>query len=51
MLSTTVLVNGKIFKYWIEKKKMLMLVQKQFSGAEFYQKPYKKKNLIKKISF
>ena len=44
MLSTKVCVNCKILKYWIEKKKKKIDVNKknQFSGAQLDPKTYKK---------
>ena len=44
MLSTTVFGNSKILKYWIEKHILFHVCpKKQFSGAEFDPKTYKKK--------
>ena len=50
MLSTKLFVNCKIFKYWIEKKTFFFNVspKKQFSGAEFDPKTYKKPKLSSK---
>ena len=44
MLLTKVLVNYKIFKYWIVKKKKTSfdVSPKKISGAKFDQKIYKK---------
>ena len=43
MLSITVFIGYKIFKYWIEEKKISMLFQNPVFGAEFDPKTFKKK--------
>ena len=42
MLSAKVLVNCNLFKYWIEKKKKINVIKKNFFGAKFDPKTYKK---------